>query len=174
MVHRHFMKPLNVICNANKISVNMNKYLKEVIWFFAPIFCSATCLIVFFDLNSPFMFFQSIHIFMELWKGFILMTIISFLLFYIYRIVSKRFENLLANSIFLVVNLLCVISLIYFANFFHNPNIGYQGNPSDSYIKENDAEFAFLLTTFIIFCLIIFEIFLIIKTIKKVKMHSAG
>lgn len=151
----------------------MNKYLKEVIWFFAPIFCSTTCLILFFDFNSPFMFFPSIHIFIELWKGFILMTLISFLLFYIYRIVSKRFENLLANSIFLLVNILCVIALIFFAKFFYNPNIGYQGNPSDSYIKEYDAEFAFWLTTFIIFCLIIFEIFVIIKTIKKVKGHIA-
>ncbi len=150
----------------------MNKYVKEVIWFISPIVFSITCIALFFDFNSSYIFFPSIHIFMELWKGFILITLASFLLLYMYRIVSKSFTNLVANSIFLVVNLLCITALIYFANYFYNPNIGHQGNPSDSHLKAYEAEYAFWLTTFITFCLIIFEIVVLIKTIKKVKMHS--
>lgn len=128
---------------------------------------------LFFDFNSQYVSFPSIHIFMEFWKGFILITLISFEILYIYRIVAKKFDNLLANSIFLVINPIFVFALICFANFFHNPYIGYQGNPSDSYIKEQEALLAFWLTTFLIFSLIIFEIFTIFKTIKKMKMHNA-
>lgn len=65
------------------------------------------------------------------------------------------------------------MALVNFANFFYNHFRSYQGNPSDSFIKTHHAEFAYWLTTFIIFCLIIFEIFVIIKTIKKVKVNSA-
>ncbi|VXA98431.1 membrane hypothetical protein [Flavobacterium sp. 9AF] len=164
----------NIGSNTKKILINMNKYLKEVIWFFAPIFCSITTSILFFDFHTPYLFFQSIHLFMELWKGFILVTLLFFLLFYIYRMVSKKFENLITNSILLVVNLICVVVLIYFANFFYNPNIGLgYSDPSASYMKESEAKLAFWVTTILVFCLMIFEIFVINKTIKKMKIQSA-
>jgi len=139
-----------------------------------PIICSIICYQLLFGFNNPYVSFPSLHIFFEMWVCFTLLTLISFLVFYTFRIISERFTNLISNSIFLIVNLLCIICLMYLARFLYFYNESYILMPEEFHeqIKKTNTDSEFMTITGLTLILIFSEIFIIVKSLNKNK-HSA-
>jgi len=152
----------------------MKKYLKEATWFLIPIICSIICYQMLFGFNNPYVSFPSLHIFIEVWICFTLLTLVSFLVFYTFRIISERFTNLISNSIFLIVNLLSIICLMYLARFLYFYNESYILMPEEAHeqIKKTNTDSEFLMISGLTLILIFSEIFIIVRTLKTNK-HSA-
>ena len=84
------------------------------------------------------------------WNALIVFAIIIFFFIYLIRILIEKFKNNISNLVFAVVNVILIVILIPF-----------------NFMKSNDSEITIYYFSYLSILLILLEVFVIYKLIKK-------
>ncbi len=150
----------------------MKNYQKELIWIFAILI--ASLLIFYFidgignqalDINLHDTYFV-----VDWYIPFAILALIFMFPIYLTRIITANFENIISNCIFLVINFLVIIlmsTITAFQYILAGRTIYPPLSSIPAKIESSEMRFGFYLCLGISLVLIVFELFVVYKTLKK-------